>query len=617
MTAHGARPDPTRRTTGLVLLSAFVTLWFASCFFLLGDLGWWNDDYFVTQRDPATGSCNDLLLRRISPFWAPTETLHPSRPFYYIAAPALHTLLWNTPRLLHLFQAVLFAGVAALVFRLARELGASRRAASCGAAFTLCWPSGFETAFWTTTWPTTLANALLVASLVFCARWAREQGRVRDALGALVCSAIIPLLNEQPAAAMLAAPLVFVRRGVTPRAVFRSLLVLAPLALFYGFYAVRLVTTSNDIGGIGAAGGMIHLRDAPRVLSNTLSDFAKSTLFLRMVGIGGAQQGLRELAAHPVRVILIGAALLATIVPLLRWLTASNRDDAPDDRASHGFQRSLVGFAVILGSALPVAAVYAPTRPRMTSLACIGLGLILGTIVDSVRARVSATRWERPVHAVGTFIIASIVGFATICMIGVQGGYQKRSRLDHAIANAIRDALPSPVPDAVFLTFANDWALSTRTQRFDTYYAPALGSSWSYPYFLKFVYTRNDIECLCGPWDRVTIDSAGPRTVLPISIGRHAAKWDDLPEGSTRRWPGHEAVAWERVIPVETYRDGTIRVFDAVRLVWRDGSVREVALPAVRASGATNVWTEPLVLYLDQRSPIAWDLPPNDAPDVR
>jgi hypothetical protein len=83
---------------GWVALWAFpALLWFLATFFLLGDLGLWNDDWMYVQRIPETGAVRSLVLDQEVHYW---------RPLYRVLQPTLATLLWKHQQLHHLIGAV-------------------------------------------------------------------------------------------------------------------------------------------------------------------------------------------------------------------------------------------------------------------------------------------------------------------------------------------------------------------------------------------------------------------------------------------------------------------------------------------------------------------------------
>src|SRR6185295_17844423 len=85
-----------RPAATLAALFPAVLLFFAA-YFLLGRIGFWTDDYWLNQRDPATGALPPLSGLTIDRGFF-------FRPLFYRIVPPLATLLWNVPPLAHLLS---------------------------------------------------------------------------------------------------------------------------------------------------------------------------------------------------------------------------------------------------------------------------------------------------------------------------------------------------------------------------------------------------------------------------------------------------------------------------------------------------------------------------------
>ena len=142
------RPSPPRRDR-LVGWGFAALLTLASCFCFLGDLGWYSDDYFFCNRDPATGAITSWIRSARSPHHPETGTLQAWRPLHNLFTPTFTSLSWETPRLAKLLTVLLHAGVGALFYRLLRTLRIAPRAGAAAALLFVLWPAGAEAIYWT------------------------------------------------------------------------------------------------------------------------------------------------------------------------------------------------------------------------------------------------------------------------------------------------------------------------------------------------------------------------------------------------------------------------------------------------------------------------------------
>jgi hypothetical protein len=325
--APGYHPRVPRRLAALLFPLA---LWFLATFFLLGDLGKYNDDWFYLLRDPTTGDIQSLYLDRELQFW---------RPLYRLAVPSLMTLLWHAVWLNHLISAAAHGALALLLWRLLLTLRVPRAGAAIASLFFLVWPSYFEAVLWLCSLPTILSLILVVLA------WLLQVRATRVKLGAWTLPVIFLLFfasacfNEQAASALAALPFLSLaaapadrpRRSVFLRSLVPTAFAAASLLLYVAIHhSLGLRPPATDRASLFSSAAKM-----PAQLVGTLN-WAKvqftSIDFLERA----FSAGLATLAAHPFRAAAIGAALAMSLLPWACSVGAAPASPASDLRRRAG-----------------------------------------------------------------------------------------------------------------------------------------------------------------------------------------------------------------------------------------------------------------------------------------
>lgn len=562
-----------------------VLVWVASCWFLRGDLGRWNDDYFFQWINPATGAWLDAWEVRTTPFFPPETGVPAWRPLFFTLGPALNTVLWAWPAALHTIQSLMHLGMVCALCWLAAELGLSRRARVVVALIAIPCAPAFETVFWTMAWPTTFAMMLVFVTGAALARAVR-QDRVKWGALAVLFALPVPLLNEQPAGAFLALPfLVFAARpaGMTAhRAMVRHGWVVAAIGAWCVLYAVRLVLHETPAGTVGASGMIVHADAIPRVTGRLLGEGWKDFAEWRYIRGGARALGWREMLSHPLwsAALLISAATGALVAG--RWLARPGEDDrAAQRRDKRVGWTGLIALAMIAGGLVPLIAVDSPLRPRMLLCSWCAFALFVGACVDWSRGWIVAKGWPlAPAAWAGGAILAAFVASCSLSMIGVQRAYRDRWKLDERIGTNFRAAMPDPPPGTVFFMLdVRDRSLRTGNRHMDRHFFGALACSWSYPTFLKFVYQRADIECQTYQQGWAHLSWADEHAYVPVLPMLFGAPVEPLPPDCPPMKQLQVGVAWDKSVFVDIAEDGGLTLVEQVEVRLPNGKVVRVAPP--------------------------------------
>ncbi|MFO0832404.1 MAG: hypothetical protein U0637_11275 [Phycisphaerales bacterium] len=571
-------PDnaPERRGWWCALLLC-LAVWATAAWFLRGGLGRWNDDFFFHWIDPQTQAPAPHWVVRTTPFFPPETGVPAWRPLFFTLGPALNTLLWRSPAAMHTCQALLHLGMVCALAWLAAELGLSRRARIVAALIAIPCAPAFETVFWTMAWPSTLATALTLLSLASLARASRTHARAWQ-IAAVLCALPVPLLNEQPAGAFLAMPLIALAArapGTTwARAARRHAWVVAAVLLWCVLYAARLIAHETPAGTVGASGEVVHAPQVPRVAARLFSEWWKDLVEWRYIRGSASSLGRQTLRDHPAWSLLLAACTAAAAVPAARWLT--RRENRPAPRAAPGvWWAAAIALAMVLGAMVPLVAVDSPLRPRMLLCSWLAFALLTGACVDAARAWISRHAWPlAPAAWPALAALAWLVGAATLSMVGVQRAYQDRWLLDQRLAANFRAAMPDPPPGTVFFMLSvRDRSLNTGNRLFDDHFFGALACSWSYPTFLQWAYARPDIECETYKEGWAHLSWADENAYVPVLPMRWGAPVVPLPPDCPPMKALQVGVPWERSVFVDTAEDGSLSLVEEVEVHLPTGRV--------------------------------------------
>jgi hypothetical protein len=566
---------------------ALAGLWLFSCWFLLGDLGYWNDDYFICSRDPATGAVTRWIMDRATPFSPASGPLLTWRPLYNITLAGVTALFWQSPWVMHLIGALAHLGCVLAVWRLLGELGRTPQAAFAGAALFCCSPLGFEAVFWTCAIPTALSAWCYIGASVAFARWCRK-GLRGDALWCVMLAACVPCFNEQAAAGVAAWPLLAMavrQRAMDLRKpVVRVLSVIAAVGLLYAVYIAVVVASSRAGAGIGSAGQLTPPRHLPWEAKRILKQL-EDLLKFEFVGLGGLSVGWRTIMEHPLRAALFGVLIVVLWGRCWSLWREHDPESRNGDSPSKRWWTAFGGLGLGAATVLPLIVVAGTAvRPRMGYIISAGLAIVIVTVGDAFARRCASAKPGKAYHTLAGIALAVACALGSLGMIGVQRGYQARHELDERVAAQLRELIPDPGSGAVMMPLASmELPFFTRSPRFDTYFIGPWYHSWAYPTYARHVFGRSDIDATCFWFDRPVFLDADGRGV------RFAGElpWDFLGDdrGDGGRW-----IPWDRAVPFIISREGEVRLVTEIRFV-RGGEEVLSAKPPRTQGKAEFVWT--------------------------
>lgn len=566
-------PTPADDRRGLLCAAVLcLAVWGVACMFFGGDLGWWNDDYWFFRRPFPDQASVPFFTLQYTPFEPATPGLSWWRPLFLIVAPIVTTACWDAPWVLHAFDALLHLTICALTYQLLRALRISPRAAVVATLLLVVCAPASEMIFWAACTSSLLACTCLLACFLCFARGV-QTARPAWFVAAVLLGMPIPLLNEQPAACFLALPLIALAARPRDASHRRALLLATPailaLALWCAVYLAAIFAHPAGPDRVGAAGSLIPLHRAAPVLGKDIQWLWRIMAewhFLRDSAVG---VGADALSRHPVRTVLFAAIILPVGVTTLRWLCRPESPPAPATTPHHPRRAAVffLGILVMVSALLPIMAVDAPVRPRMTYLPWLGLCIAVAACTDAARHALRT----RPVllHASAwatASVLAWILGMSMVAMVGVQASYHERSRIDQRLADQLRRAMPNPKPGTVFFAMrVDDWPSATRNPHFDHFLISPVGPAWSFPTFARHVYQRSDVNIASMHWEQPRFAWADRTTVVPTVELPDAFQRDPLPEPlatlDARRsiFSRHQApIRWDRIVPIEVLEDGSI-----------------------------------------------------------
>jgi hypothetical protein len=558
---------------GLVLLFPVALLLSASYF--LGGTGWWSDDYWHNLRDPVTGDLGPTLIISREFFL---------RPLFYRIVPPLTTLLWNHDWAAHLLQVFSHGIVTLLLFLLLRTFAIGPRPAAAAAILFMLFPPHFEAVLWFSALPTSLATMLMLGLMFTTIAFARRAGPLACRGGwwivplMMAAAFAICCLNEQPAAGILALPLVYLAALATHRP--RSLVAQTPVSHFARalvptflsgcmviLYAAIVRATAVP-GSRGSSAGLI----APGELAERLPAFSAEIvqrLTMQNFAGGAFSLGLGELRAAPLAALGATLVLIAAAIPFIRWWVAAHpgpsthAEPTPPPRAI--MLLALTGLAIFATGYLPIAVVagYSPDS-RTHYWPAIGLALIIAALG-------SAAPCTRPLRTAALAVLLVVSAAASTTFIGLQSAYRTRHRQDLAESARLRELIPDPEPLTFFLPLAIETtAIRTGSALLDSQFRGVWEYPWATPRHIMRVYQRDDVRC--GSFRHWT---PGHPTLGASEQGIHYGDrlGPRFPQIADNVW----LIPWERVIPFVITGEGQLRI--VTRLVLESPGVPPLEVP--------------------------------------
>ncbi|MFO0856587.1 MAG: hypothetical protein U0640_04425 [Phycisphaerales bacterium] len=586
---------PTPRGDHTTLCACGVIFFAISCaalWLLGGDLGFWNDDFYLREAWLREGG-GIVALPSPTPFDQPTSLPWLWRPALTVGVTTMVGSLWESPRIVHAVMALLHVATALLLGVFLRTSGRSKAVSFCAALLYIALPQHFEAAFWANGFLVGVGTGVLLAVAMLYMFWAR--GNRSWWMIPLLCigALCVACTHEQPAGAMIAFPFLYVvakppkeRWHVSVRAMLLPLILMAMTVALYVF----LQAGRQADGGVGGSGQFLPPSKWPRGFLNRLNEAIRE-VSIESTGFAAWRLGWTTVKEHVLIVaFLFACAAGSAFIAIRKWLLHPNssRNVFGDQNnlfinpVARRISLALAGLTIAIGSFVPLAMVELTVRPRMLAPVIAGLLIFFATVADRLLTGFS----HRSHRKIAQFALISIVTpltiVGTVCMIGVQRGYQLRWHATQSLFEAMRTKLPDPGPHAVLMPVrCDDWPVQSGVKRFDSYFSGPFYWSYAYASMGRIVYDRDDIDASFVHADVPLVFVASPTHGLrhgPFRDGftddvpanadelLQTAGWRQRTLPQTVRW-----VAWDRVVPFVTRPDGGVDFI--TELAFRQGGL--------------------------------------------
>jgi hypothetical protein len=531
-----------------------MALWLFATLFLRGDLGWWNDDYYFNQRDPATGQFARLITTTRDPFLPELGHLNPWRFLHLPGTAALVTLTWNHAWVAHAVGAAIHGLCTLLLFRLLRALGVSGHVAAAASLVHLVWATHYEVVLWPSAFSIGLGSAAFLGAALCMVRCART-GSVWAGLGAPLLTVVIVGFNEQPAGAIIALPLAYLAACPGTRGrVWRALWPAALCFIVVGAYVVNV-----RINGQPRAGSTPESYIAPSDAFRRVIDLARGVrdqaMLRHQFAPGAWRLALDEFSRRPFWTGLFAISLFLSLVPAWkRWMATPI---APPSQPSPTKARSLtvaaIGIAFLAGALLPILVIRGyPVNSRMFYLVSMALCVILAGISDLGASWLGRAGGSPTARRLSGAVLACLTLAGGILYVGAQSRWRGITQSDAAQLAKLRGLVPDPAPGTVFVPVVSDFQpIATGCHSFDRALLDVWRFSWSTPYHIKQVYGRSDVYQLYWLIN-------GPREPWrELTPGAFAFEWR-IDSPYPLRDDRAVLVPWDKVVPFVVGADGRI-----------------------------------------------------------
>lgn len=531
---------------------------------LIGEMGFWSDDYWHARIDPVSGVRTGLAMDR--GFFL--------RPLFYRVVPAVTTLCWNSPWAAHLVLVASHAGACAVLWRLMRAVGVSARAAAGATALFAAYPGTFEASMWVAALPTSMAATLVMGAMLVLLRWRRAWSAIASA-GAMVAAACC--LNEQPAAGVMVLPALAWAVGAMKERSGRRVWLAATAvlgAVVMGYVLLVMLDGRAPRGARGSAESLVSLGDLPRRVAY-FADVLWRRMVLRNFWRGALAEGWRTIVGMGP----VGWAALATLAASAgwwaRWFGERGRVLGPGvlgpevlghgagGGTSHPCGRVVVlGVAIFVTGWVPIVlmASYEPD-PRLRYWPCVGLAMVVGSLLDVVlrRSGGGAVSAGAGVLARGVgALVAWLACAGAVMLVGPQRGFANRWAMDRREMAALRALVPDPAPHTLFVPLrVENAALATGAPVLDRHFRSVWEFPWTGTPHVQRAYRRTDVASLYyRHWTRLApVRGANERGVLLT---------DEVGPRYGAREAGGWRVPWARVVLFVVDRGGEVRVVGRV-----------------------------------------------------
>lgn len=505
---------------GLALPVALAVLGYLCLGFHLGN---WNDDWFLTTVDPATGE------RKFA--WPNIERQEFWRPLHLMLVYNAGTFLWESPETRHVLTRLSALLAAFVVWRMLRVLLRSPWPAAAGGLLFLAYPMQFEVAFWPAAISTPIAIALFALTCILVVRLAtKDRLRPRHwlALGALPF--VAACFNEQPVAGLAPIGLLVLaaRRSVADAPPLRrdiaSLKRAAGVTLAVGLGCVAYVVpflATRDSDRRGSIDDIVAPGEAPQRFVSILTEYVDlgfGPLFWRFIKTTTSIGWDAIIHGQAWTLVVVG---LAVALWGWRWGSAAAHErGAPTSAPCHAGW--LVAFAAssILTMLFPVAfATGHGMAPRMTCPPFAAASIIVGVLVHSLLVR--AGRFRRPVQIGVALAVAALAVAWSVSLFGMQREWRDRARRDERLVEQLAALVPEPPENCAFICLRYDYpAAWTRTPPFDRQRLGVLGKGYAVNTAIRHRFARGDVHggAVVGGSGRGGLTVPGPRAAFLSSL---------------------------------------------------------------------------------------------------
>jgi hypothetical protein len=538
-------------------LYPLVLLVLSTCY-CFTERGLFLDDWYYMQRSAADGTIESLILERPIHFW---------RPIYRVTVSVLITACSDHLWIAYCVAAMVHGGVALLLWRLVRTLGAGPIAAAVGALLFLVWPAHFEAVLWISAIPTVMSAGFMACAWnlqVDSARGTRRGAAylIPICVGLSVCS------NEQAACGIAVLPAIYFASiaGLGSWRAFMGKCILPATAGGMLIIVYMAIHKSMGLPPPPTADG--HFTTSPERMIDHIK-LAGPWIFEQSFGLGYIRSALVSagdvIREHPRRAVILG--LIATF-SLKIWADRMGRDSTARaqvrGRAARGhategsvaascslrsgwvFAAALLAF---IGPMVPIIVMcywmvsrvmYAPNMA--IPLVVAASGSLIERMIPSMG--VHAGSWMRVgiAHVVGGLLLVPAGA-----MVGFQHGYVERTRQDEHELSQLHALVPDPEPWSVFVPVYVDLpALKPgRIPRFDHFYWSPFHAWWSARWAIRATYKRDDLLSAYGLWH-------------DHGLGKLTREWCTV-----RLFLG-DRMRWEKLIPFSIDNLGNVHVITEV-----------------------------------------------------
>jgi hypothetical protein len=561
----------------------FFAVWFLACFYHLGDLGPYSDDWSLAAIDPITHA----------PIWGayPLERNYFWRPLLQLFLHYAFLLTWHHLWIFHFANVACHGAIALGVMKLSRKLGFSRSAAGASGLVFLLFPFQYEVIFWCTAITTAIPAGLMVVLCCFVLRYARAP-RVWHLPAFAALTFFTVCWYEQPCAIAAGFPFLYLAGRDRAEGWRTSLVRIIGVLLACGIpmiIYITLLATTAPATARGGAGSFIGASE----LSARLAELRSAMGWYfgpRLAGAfsGGLQTGMNTIATPLGACIAAGVAIVGgmwaarAVGPSRPVQSVQESDDGNINFADR--TRRIYGtlFAIVATGAvwLPIVPIRGQIlEARLSYCMCIGLGLLVAACITGLEIAIARFRAPPRSHIAVRIAIVMAAWVGALSLLGWQTVIRTRIAADTAQTARLAERFPNVSPGTVFMLMRDDYrAGRTGLLTFDW---PPLGwtsASWSATPALRYALRRNDIAATTyNIWippafkdiTSTTITYTG--SLVPIDGAPY-------PEGN-----GGLLLPWDRIVPYITTPTGEAQPVGQIEFVFTSGAPPIIINPPLTA----------------------------------